>query len=348
MFKIIGSPHPKYLAATDILIGDMSNINYEFLLFDKPIILLANDWVEKVFPDIGPKVKLKNLEKEILNAIQYPNELSEDRKYWLSNTIEIGKKSATEKFIDLILDKSKFRRPEFHFITGGNSVRETNIKPLANEVKKRSYDFSVVKKIKEINFSRKSNMVFVAAHFKDLPSFNFGYKVHIDHDLKGIGSANLNYAIWDYKRNDYFPNIDLHIVAGKAGLLRTEKVLGPLADRIEIAGYPKGGDLLKLNTLENKQAVFKELDLDMDFPLVTYAPAGQYDFMKPGGSLNENVMKELEKLSRNNSFHILAKMKYKVDFKTKIKTILKKIHPFQKKIYDDGSNWIELTNLINQ
>ena len=34
MFKVVSSPHPKYLAATDILIGDMSNINYEFLLLD--------------------------------------------------------------------------------------------------------------------------------------------------------------------------------------------------------------------------------------------------------------------------------------------------------------------------
>ena len=36
-FKKIGSPDPKYLAATDILISDMSNINYDFLLFNSYI-----------------------------------------------------------------------------------------------------------------------------------------------------------------------------------------------------------------------------------------------------------------------------------------------------------------------
>jgi hypothetical protein len=33
-YKVIGSADPIYLAAKDILIGDMSNTNYEFLLYD--------------------------------------------------------------------------------------------------------------------------------------------------------------------------------------------------------------------------------------------------------------------------------------------------------------------------
>ena len=53
MYVRIGSPDPKYLAATDVLIGDMSNINYEFLLLDRPIILIANNWLKDTFPDIG-------------------------------------------------------------------------------------------------------------------------------------------------------------------------------------------------------------------------------------------------------------------------------------------------------
>ena len=55
MYVRIGSPDPKYLAATDVLIGDMSNINYEFLLLDRPIILIANNWLKDTFPDIGQK-----------------------------------------------------------------------------------------------------------------------------------------------------------------------------------------------------------------------------------------------------------------------------------------------------
>ena len=58
-FKIIGGADPKFLAATDILIGDMSNINYEFLIFDRPVILLANKWLQNHFPDIGIKTNLK-------------------------------------------------------------------------------------------------------------------------------------------------------------------------------------------------------------------------------------------------------------------------------------------------
>ena len=42
-FKIIGSSHPKYLAATDILIGDMAGINYEFLIFNRPINININN-----------------------------------------------------------------------------------------------------------------------------------------------------------------------------------------------------------------------------------------------------------------------------------------------------------------
>ena len=59
-FKIIHSPDEKYLAATDLLIGDMSDINYEFLIFNRPIILLANKWVKKNWPDIGYKLDEEN------------------------------------------------------------------------------------------------------------------------------------------------------------------------------------------------------------------------------------------------------------------------------------------------
>jgi len=59
--KLIGSPALTYLAATDILIGDMSDVNYEFLLFDRPIIILANRWVNENFPDIGIKTDITGI-----------------------------------------------------------------------------------------------------------------------------------------------------------------------------------------------------------------------------------------------------------------------------------------------
>ena len=309
MFKILGSSHPKYLAATDLLVGDMSNINYEFLLLKKPIILLANNWVKNNFPNIGPKPTLGNLEETIYNVLNNPNEYKSKREFWLKKTIEITKRSATKKYIDLILKKSQMINPKFIFVTGGNSVRETNISPLAYEVKKRLYRFSVVKHIRRKEIRKEIDTIIIGAHFRDIPRSKHGYKVHIDHDLKGIASANLNYAIWDYKRNNYFPNIDLHIVAGKAGELRTRKVLGPLADRTQIAGYPKGDEILNLNTRENKFNVFKELEFDMKLPLVTYAPAGYKSYMKPGGSLDKNVIKKFEEISKENKCNILLKMK---------------------------------------
>ena len=136
MYVRIGSPDPKYLAATDVLIGDMSNINYEFLLLDRPIILIANNWLKDTFPDIGPKIHINKLEEEIYNALNNPLQFSKERKYWLNQTIEVNKKSASEKYINLMLSKSKLNNPVFCFITGGNSVRETNIKPLVDMVKK--------------------------------------------------------------------------------------------------------------------------------------------------------------------------------------------------------------------
>lgn len=72
-FREIGSAEAKYLAASDILIGDMSNTNYEFLLYDRPVILLANTWVWRYFPDIGLKTALGGLRSAIERSLQLPD-----------------------------------------------------------------------------------------------------------------------------------------------------------------------------------------------------------------------------------------------------------------------------------
>ncbi len=36
----------------------MSNANYEFLLYDRPVILLADEWLRSNFSDIGTKATL--------------------------------------------------------------------------------------------------------------------------------------------------------------------------------------------------------------------------------------------------------------------------------------------------
>ena len=78
------------LLNSDILIGDMSDVNYEFLVFNRPIILLANDWVRQEFPDIGIKCNLNNLLEAIHQSIQNPNEYETNRKIQdIPNTLKI-------------------------------------------------------------------------------------------------------------------------------------------------------------------------------------------------------------------------------------------------------------------
>ena len=84
--KKVFSSKAKYLAASYILIGDMSDINYEFLLFNRPIILLANDWVHKEFSDIGIKCDVETLSDAIHRSIENPNEYEHNRQIWLSKT----------------------------------------------------------------------------------------------------------------------------------------------------------------------------------------------------------------------------------------------------------------------
>ena len=339
MFKILGSAEPKYLAATDFLIGDMSNINYEFLLYDKPIILLANDWLTKNFPDIGIKCDIRNINSAIIESIKTPDLYSLKRKLWLERTISYLNEPASKRYIDIMLHKSGLLKPSFLFFHGDDSVRKTNLIPLVKEVSSRNFNYNFVAG-KQKNMISNSNTIIVGAHYADIPLLD-GYRVHIDHDLKGISTANLEYGIWDYKKHKYFPHIDLHIVAGKAGDKRTKLVLGPYEDRTIIAGYPKGDHFLKLNTQKNKDDVYNELGFKKGIPLVTYAPAGKCSFMKPGGSLNNNVIYKLMELSKCNNFHVLVKMKYDNSIIGRVINILKDVkrNYFGKKIYDDGSKW---------
>jgi len=345
MFKIIGSADPKYLAATDLLVGDMSNINYEFLLFDRPIVLLANDWVKRNFPDIGPKTDLENLISTIEKSFRNPNEFEGSRNFWRKRSISIERNSASHRYIDIILKKCGIVNPEFIFIWG-DAVRKTNLEPLVNEVISRGLHCSFIKKKREVTYNNKNNIIIVAAHYIDLWPDVPGFKVHIDHDLKGIATANIEYAIFEYKKDNYFPHIDLHITAGEAGAIRTKLVLGPLANRIVIGGYPKGDDLMRLNNSKNKKKVYQELEFEENLPLITYAPAGQIDFMKPGGSLNNDVIREFEKLSSLDKYNVLVKVKYNKTVQDSIKQILKKTNIHRRKIIDDGSTWNLIFNQI--
>ena len=304
----IGSADPKYLSATDILIGDMSDINYEFLLFDRPIILLANEWLRENFPDIGIKTDLEGIEDAICRSIEHPNEFQEQRIDWLARTIHEPDGHSAKRVLDTAIQCSGIVTPSFVFIHGDNSVRKTNLNPLLREAKHAKYNVDYVARADLTKGP--TDTIFVAANFVDL-SIAGGYKVHLDHGLKGQGTANLEISSRDYQKNDYFPHINLHITAGEVGHQRTQWLLGPYGDRAVMVGYPKSDTLLKLNTGENKRDVCRELGFDPAALLVTYAPAGSMSLpMKPGGSYSPDVVNELREIAAKSGYNVLVKLKY--------------------------------------
>ncbi len=347
MFKIIGSAKAKYLAATDVLIGDMSNINYEFLLFNRPILLLANDWVRNHFPDIGIKARVHELEDAILRSLENPTEFEDDRKFWLKKVIFLPEISASKYYIDIAIQNTNFDNPKFVLLDGNNSVRKTNLEPLYNELTNRNIEVEMVNTIANIK-DKYEKTIFIAAHFTDLIDIDYGYCIHIDHDLKGPATANLSQAVRDYKKNNYFDNIHLHISGGVAGKYRTQYVLGDKKDRVVIGGYPKADDLLAFNYYNVKKEVCNELGFDPSKPLVTYAPAGEKTYMKPGGSLSIDVIKKIKEFGEKNSiYNILIKVKYeeKISPKEIAYNNIKKIYSGYRSLrYSDGGK--EWDNVI--
>ena len=309
--KQISSADPKYLAATDILIGDMSDTNYEFLLFDRPIILLANQWLQENFPDIGIKTDLAGLEDAIKRSLDNPVEYREQRGYWLEKTIYQPDGSSSKRCIDIMLEKSQVNNPNFVFIHGGDSVKRTNLEPMVREAKRRGITTNFVSSRKKNR--GQSDAIYVAAHVVDLNSSG-GYKVHFDHGLKGRGTANVEASRKSYEQNAHFPLIDLHITAGEVGQKRTEMLLGPYSYRATIGGYPKADDLIRLNTKENKVSVYQELGFDISEPLITYAPAGKESYMKPSGSLSKVTIDKLTEIASRYDYNILIKLKYPKGF----------------------------------
>jgi len=306
-FKQIASPAPEYLAATDIFIGDMSDTNYEFLLFDRPVILLANRWLRENFPDIGIKTDLAGLESSIGRSIENPAEFHESRVLWLNKTIYQPDGRSSGRCLDIMMERVKIDNPRFVFIHGGDAVRKTNLAPIYTEARRRGLDASFM--VSQRKSRGRNDTIYVAAHVADL-NIDGGYKVHFDHGLKGQGTANVATAIEYYRENDYFPLNDLHITAGEVGQARTEMLLGPRRDRAVIGGYPKADDLLRLNTEENKKSVFRELGFETGRPMLTYASAGSQSQDKPGGSLSDEVIELLKDIASRRGYNILIKLKY--------------------------------------
>jgi len=327
-YRKIGSPDPKYLAATDILIGDMSDINYEFLLFDRPIILLANDWLVKNFPDFGIKTDIDGLENAIRRSISSPEEFSSKRKYWLAETIHTPGENSSGRVIDVILKHSKIEKPYVVLLHGNNEVLKTHLEPLYLNLKKRKIDCEYINEFTGDIKTSKNNYIFISAHNRLLNKVTFGYRVHIDHGVKGIGTTDLEKLIIQYKEMNYLPNVDLHITEGPVSFEKTRKILGPNSDRAVLVGYPKSDVLLELNNDETKISVCEELGFDNNKILVTYAPAGKYSYpYKQGASLSGKVIKKIINISlNNNDINILIKLKHPTPsfFKKAVNKLLKR------------------------
>jgi len=310
-FKKIGSPDPKYLAATDILISDMSNINYDFLLFNRPIVLLANEWLRENFPDLGIKTDLGGLEKAIKRSLSNPMEYEEKRKYWHKRTMHKPDGRSSERVVDAILKYSKIKNPFILLIYGNNEVLKVHLDPIYEVLKKRGIRSKFIDSFDNEKFIDK-NLICISTHNELLQDISLGYKVHIDHSVKGIGVTDFDKQVIKIKEMNHFPNTDLHITEGEVSLEKTRKWLGPYRDRAIMVGYPKSDLLLKLNNDDNKKAVYEELGFDPGKILITYAPTGKYSYpFKQGASLSNEVLRGLKRISKKDDYNILVKLRSK-------------------------------------
>ena|GEM_PF-1361773 len=307
----IGDSNPKYLAATDILIGDMSGINYEFLLFDRPIILLANKWLRHNFPDIGIKTDIDSLEMSISTSIARPKDYARQRNNWLKKTMHLPDGKSSNRVIDTVLTYSKLANPFVLLLHGYDEVLKTHLDPLYEALKTRGINVVYAAIYNKKWNVHKDNLVCISAHNAFLEKIPFGYKVHIDHSVRGVGTGDYEHCLQSYMKNKYFPLVDLHITEGEVSNSETKKLLGPYHDRSVMVGYTKSDTLLKLNTQENKMSVYKELGFDPSKPLITYAPAGKYSYpSKQGASLSKETINKIKDIASRNDYNLLIKLKY--------------------------------------
>lgn len=327
MFKVIDQSHPNILSVTDVLIGDMSDINYEFLLVNKPLILISNSWLDKNFPDLGERVSnIKDLELTLSNVIE-KDSYEQNRLYYKNRAFFISSNTNSIETLKNIIKNSKIRNPILSIHHNNNEIYKSNLLPLKAAAQ--------VLNIKVLENYRESseNIIHIAAHFSVLinnPNIINNYCVHLDHGLKGEGTANVDMSLADYKKNNFFPSVNLHVTAGPMGLERTKMLLGDNSERAVPGGYPKADDIINGNNNKNRLMICEKYKLDPKLPIITYASAGEESIEKPGGSLDKNIIKELKKIHNHGGYNIVIKLKYKNYFLrrklSKFKNIFKGFH----------------------
>lgn len=324
--KKIGSPHPKYLAATDILISDMSNISYDFLLYNRPIILIANDWVVKNFPDIGIKTGLEGLEAAIKESIDHPERFERQRKYWHRKTMHKPDGKSSQRVLDMIMEKSGYHRPFMLLIHGDNEVSKIHLKPLYAVIKERGMPGDFCSRFCSGKISDIGELICISTHNDLLNSIKEGFKVHIDHSVKGKGVTDFDRLAELYREKGYYSGTDLQVTEGEISFENTKKIMGPYADRVIMAGYPKSDILISSNTIENKKDICSRLGFKEDRPLITYAPTGRYrEPFKMGASLSEEVLQRIKAIAARNDYNMLIKLRSREPAVNIIKDRLKKI-----------------------
>ena len=117
----------------------MSDTNYEFIIFDRPIILLANDWLRENFPDIGIKTDIEGLEQAIKKSIEQPQEYQKQRLEWLEKTVHKPDGHSSKRVLETILEKAQLKEPHFVVQHRDDAVHKTNLAPLAREIKKQGF-----------------------------------------------------------------------------------------------------------------------------------------------------------------------------------------------------------------
>lgn len=299
----------KYLAASDILISDMSDIIYEYLVFDRPIILLSSNWVKKEIPDLGIKCSIDLLGDAIDQSLNNPKEYSAQRQVWLNKTHHKPDRNSSRRVLEAIIQKSRMANPTLFFIHGNNQVVRDTIRPIYNEALNMSYPAKEISRYKKKY--RLNNGIYVSAHNEYLKT-PVGYKVHVDHGNKGPGVSPIDYKKEQWKQNNYWCDTDLFITEGEVSQEKTRIVLGPYSNKALMVGFPRSDDYLRLEIPENKKTVCEELGIDYKIPLITYAPAGEYSYpTKQGGSLSKEVLSTMKKIGRNTTkYNILVKHKY--------------------------------------
>lgn len=317
--KKIGSPDPKYLAATDILISDMSNINYDFLIYDRPIILIANEWLRKNFPDLGIKTDLDGLESAIERSIKKPQEFEKQRKYWHRKTMHKPDGNSSNRVIDVILKHSGIKDPFILLIHGNNEVSKVHLDPLHRVLKQRNIECDYSGVFNKKKYGNVDNLICISTHNQILENIRNSYNIHIDHSVKGAGVTDFKRQLDKVKQMNYYPLTNLHITEGEVSHHKTQKLLGPYSDRAIMVGYPKSDTLLELSKIDNKRSVFRELGFDNNNLMITYAPTGKYSYpFKQGASLSTEVIYQLKKISDKYNYNILIKLRSALSLRNKI------------------------------